>query len=130
MARNKTKIMIVDDESTSRMLLTRMLHKHYNLIVVAKSEDCLYEAPQHLPDVILIDIIMPALDGYQVCKWLKDNEATRQIPLVLISSLDPINQQQDYAKSGAVAFLEKPITKDVLLSTINTAMASSAPIGQ
>ncbi len=106
------------------MLLTKMLHKHYNLIVVGNSEDCLYEAPQHQPDAILIDIIMPDLNGYQVCEWLKSDLRTHNIPVILISSLEPDTQQEDFELSGAVAYLEKPITKDILLDTIDMAIMS------
>ena len=83
----KNSILIVDDSQLVIMELTRILGKEYILRAASNGEDGLQAAETYLPDVILLDIIMPGLDGYEVLAKLKESEKTRHIPVILITSL-------------------------------------------
>ncbi len=117
------KIVLVDDESTARLLLSKMIPKsHYDLTVLGNSEDCLYEAPKTKPDLIIVDIIMPDIDGYELCQKLRKDQRTKNTPIIIISSLPKHTQLEEVKSAGAVAYLEKPVDEKTLLLAIESAL--------
>jgi phosphoserine phosphatase RsbU/P len=102
------RVLVVDDVPTNVEILARALKSDYLIAVAADGEGALRSVAQQPPDLVLLDIMMPGLDGYAVCRRLKADPATRDIPIVFLSSLD---EAQDKAKGfevGAADYITKP----------------------
>ena len=82
-----SSVLIVDDENLEIMALTEILSPEYTVYAAKNGQDGIKAAEKHLPDVILLDIIMPEMDGYAVFAALKDSEKTRNIPIIFITGL-------------------------------------------
>ena len=88
--RNPARILVVDDNETNRDILVTRLAKHgYELLQAADGEQALASVSQHLPDLILLDVEMPKLDGFEVCRRLKNDPALPFIPIILVTAGPP-----------------------------------------
>ena len=85
-------------------------------------EEALLQAQQERPDLILLDIMMPVMDGFEVCKILKDNADTRLIPVVIMTALGQVEDRIKGIEAGADDFLTKPVHRDELLARIRTSL--------
>ena len=116
---NKQKILIVDDTPENIQILMETLKDDYKIVAAINGEKALKIAEMApLPDIILLDIMMPDMDGYEVCNRLKDNEKTRDIPVVFITAL---TEEEDEAKGlglGAVDYIAKPINPDLVKARV------------
>jgi putative two-component system response regulator len=101
-------ILIVDDAETNIDILLDILGEEYDVAVAMDGESALETVEDDLPDLILLDIMMPDLDGFQVCKRLKGNPETAKIPIVFLSALDEAEDRQKGLDLGAVDFITKP----------------------
>lgn len=116
---SKTKtIMIVDDETLNHDLMKRILEDSYGVVSVTSGESCLEQLEKSLPDVILLDIKMPGMDGYEVCKTIKSNSSWKEIPVIFISADDSLESQLNGYEHGAEAYFIKPINKEKLLDKV------------
>jgi two-component system, cell cycle sensor histidine kinase and response regulator CckA len=115
------KILIVDDELTSREKLRKIMGSFGECVVVENGEDALQIATSGKPfDLILLDIIMPHIDGYDVCRRLKSNETTSNIPVIFISAR---NEDDDVAQGlelGAVDYIKKPFSPAIVKARVRT----------
>lgn len=119
MANNKEKILIVDDSETIRRTAEVLLNKEgYQVKVVADGFEAFAAVVEFRPDVIFLDIMMPKLDGYQVCSVIKNNPDYAHIPIIMLSSKDSVFDQARGRVSGATFFMSKPFSKEVLTHTI------------
>ncbi|MFH1774401.1 MAG: response regulator [Methanobacteriota archaeon] len=114
------KIMVVDDDPDMRLLLRRLLEREgYEALEAENGEKCLREAEKKKPDLILLDIMMPGLDGWEVCRMLKESPSTKSIR---VSMLSVRNEEEDVEKSFEYAYadahLGKPVKREELISTI------------
>lgn len=130
---NKPRILIVDDVSSNIHLLMSILKEKYSIIAATSGEKALQLAKTNpKPDLILTDIVMPDMDGYDVCKELKNDAETSHIPVIFVTSLNSIAEQEKGLKVGAVDFITKPFSKDIVLHKVNTFLAletlKTAPI--
>jgi DNA-binding response OmpR family regulator len=116
------KILVVDDEpNTVKLLESRLKSNGYDVISALDGNSCLKKAVAEKPDLVLLDIIMPGLNGFEVCKRLKENEQTKDIPVIMLTAL---TGEKDFFKSleeGASYFITKPFSAADLLHAINTA---------
>jgi CheY-like chemotaxis protein len=122
MIRKTKRILLVDDSSTSRMTSRMLLSRlgPYVLISACDGVEGLEKAIAERPDLILMDIEMPRLNGLEACKLLKQNEATKDIPVIILTMRGEQSfVQQGYA-SGCIDFLTKPVKEDDLLTAIKT----------
>ncbi len=113
--------MIVDDAAVNIQALIAILETDYQIKVATSGERCLsllidYE----LPDLILLDIMMPDMDGYQVCKKIKAASKTQHIPIIFITSKDDENDEEKGLRLGAVDYITKPIKPIITLARIKT----------
>ena len=127
-ATTRTKrILLVDDSSTSRMT-ARMLfanHESYEFTSACDGEEGVEKAIAELPDLILMDIEMPRMNGLEACKFLKQHQATKDIPIVLLTMRSEKSfAQQGYA-SGCNDFLTKPVDEHKLAMVIKTHLEKS-----
>ncbi len=103
-------ILVVDDSATSLAVLFDYLDGLGHKVLVAENgESCLWIARQSKPDLILVDIILPGIDGYEVCRQLKHAPATQKIPVFFMSSKDEYQSRVESFKSGGAGFITKPI---------------------
>lgn len=113
-------VLIVDDSEDNRLIIERFLLGEFRTFSADSGQAALKLLDSYTPSLILLDIMMPEMDGYEVCKRLKENPKTADIPVVFLTALD---SEQDKARAfsvGASGFLVKPVKKTVLIGTIET----------
>jgi DNA-binding response OmpR family regulator len=120
-------ILIVDDDPDVRLgLHVRLKANHYNVIFAADGMTSIAQARKHLPDLIILDLGLPAGDGFSVLERLKANDSLSLIPVIVVSARD-LNTNMDRAlKAGAKAFLQKPVDNAELLKVIRQALGEPA----
>src|SRR5438876_831308 len=107
--KEKQRILIVDDTPANLRLLTTILHEHEYIVHPATSgEHALRFLESNQPDLILLDIRMPGLNGYEVCAQLKSAERTRDIPIIFISATDEMSDKAKAFTSGGADYIVKP----------------------
>ncbi|MDP9085006.1 MAG: response regulator, partial [Pseudomonadota bacterium] len=106
------RILIVDDERHNRQLLEIMLARQgFDLVSAASGEEALAFVAQKPPDVILLDVMMPGTDGYAVADQIKNNFATKNIPIIMITALNSRDARMQALSAGAEDFLSKPVDR-------------------
>jgi len=115
------KILIVDDELVSREKLQKIMDTLGQSVVVENGEEALRVATsQNPPDLILLDIIMPGMDGYEVCRKLKANRKTSNIPVIFISVRGEENDEAQGLELGAVDYITKPFSPSIVKARVRT----------
>lgn len=120
------RVLIVEDESSSRILLREMLSRSgYEPCEAEDGTEGLAKAEDLRPDVILLDVRMPGIDGYEVCQGLKENPETKSIPVIFVTAVldDELNRLAYQA--GAAACLTKPFRREALLALVEAVIASA-----
>lgn len=113
-------ILVVDDEPGNIDVIKNVLQDSYKIKAAINGTKALAAAAKlPMPDLILLDIMMPEMDGYQVCRQLKANAATRSIPVVFLSAKVSADEQRQGMEMGAVAYLTKPVDPPSLLDTLD-----------
>jgi len=113
-------ILLVDDEPTNLRVLRTVLNDLYRLLFAKNGQEALQLAAEHQPDLILLDVMMPGMTGFDVCTRLKANASTRQIPVIFVTALrDEIDETQGF-DVGAVDYITKPITPAVVRARVKT----------
>jgi DNA-binding NtrC family response regulator len=108
----KARILIVDDVPTNLKILCDALESEgYRILVADNGEDALRIAADALPDIVLLDVVMPGMDGYQVCRRLKANEKTQDIPVIFITVRDDNSSLVESFRSGGVDYITKPFER-------------------
>lgn len=119
-----TRVLIVDDSPTETHVLKTMLEKHGHQVSVAQTgEDGIRLAKDAAPDVILMDIVMPGVNGFQATRKLSKDPATSSIPIVMISTKDQDTDRIWAKRQGALDYITKPVTEDELLEKIKSALS-------
>jgi two-component system cell cycle sensor histidine kinase/response regulator CckA len=115
-------VLVVDDDELTRQLLESLLEMEggYRLLFAHDGGEALALAAQSPPDVILLDIVMPGIDGYEVCRQLRANPVLRQVPIVLLTGLEGRNSRLRGLEAGADEFLNKPVDLVELRTRIRT----------
>ena len=116
----KAAILLIDDSITDlRLLLRMMLSRHYQVNVAFSGRDGYHKAELLQPDLILLDVNMPKLDGFATCRLLKQNERTQAIPVLFLSALSDVNHRLEGLAIGAVDFIAKPFNEEEVLARVN-----------
>lgn len=119
MNNNKIKILIADDEPLGRELLEAILFPEgYKLIFVVNGEEALNAAFKHNPDIILLDVMMPKMDGFEVCEKIRKNENIAHTPIFLITALDDRDSKRRGMDAGADDYISKPFDRNEILAKI------------
>jgi putative two-component system response regulator len=119
--RASPRVLVVDDEAGNRQMMTRLLERrHYRVDAVESGEAAraYLESTLLLPDVILMDVMMPGIDGFSLCRELKQGPLTRLIPIVLMTSLDAKQHRIEGINAGADDFLTKPVQFEELTARV------------
>ena len=114
----KPSVLIVDDSSANLALLGSLLHKIYTVKAVNHGTKAMQAANDDPPDLILLDIMMPDISGYEVCRQLKANPHTRHIPVIFLTSKTEVESEEIGMSLGAVDYITRPINPDILLSRV------------
>ena len=113
--REKPRILIVDDEKMNLKVLADLLREEYRPVLARDGEQALQHAfGDAPPDLILLDVIMPQLGGYEVIKRLKENDRTKNIPVIFVTSLDSVVDEEYGLKLGAVDYITKPFSPPIV----------------
>ena len=113
-------VLVIDDMPASLATISDLLAGNYRRRIATNGQKGLHLAarpPQ--PDLILLDVLMPGMDGYEVCRRLKDNPDTRGIPVIFLTSLDSHEDEARGFAAGGVDYITKPVSKDVLMARVD-----------
>jgi putative two-component system response regulator len=117
-------VLLVDDAPANIELLDEILFPHYRTRVALSGEKALAIAfSSNPPDLILLDVMMPGLDGFQVCEQLKKNPDTRAIPVIFVTGMNELDDERKGLELGAVDYITKPISPTVVLARVKTHLA-------
>ncbi len=154
MSDSKLKIMVVDDNTDNRELLEDIFEEEYEVLSVESGPACLELCPNEHPDIILLDVNMPKMDGYEVCRRLKNSPDTALIPIVFVTALASPDERLKGYEVGAEDYVTKPFVDEIIeeivhkvlerrqqviefenknaeaMNTAYQAMTSSAELGQ
>jgi two-component system cell cycle response regulator len=113
------RVLVVDDIApNARLLEARLLQEYYDVKTVTDSRETVEVAHVWQPDVILLDVLMPTMSGYEVCNALREDAATAHIPIIMITGLEKPAERAKGLRSGADEFLTKPVDYDLLLARL------------
>ena len=119
------KVLVVDDEPQNVMLLQDLLEaRGYQVLTAGDGQDALVLASEHYPDVVLLDVMMPRLSGFDVCLRLKAEPSTAMIPVLLVTALDAREDRLAGIDAGASDFISKPIDSADLILRVRNAVAT------
>jgi diguanylate cyclase (GGDEF)-like protein len=117
----KSTILIVDDEQVSRYTVEILLAAEgYNLVFAENGEDALQKAEELVPDLMLLDVMMPGMDGFEVCQRLRDNKRLAELPIVMVTALDDRDSRLRGIQAGADDFMSKPYDRAELRARVRT----------
>ena len=120
------RVLIVDDERKNRQLIEVMLGEDgYQLLTASCGEDALAMIALSAPDLVLLDVMMPGMDGYQVAARIKADPATAHIPVVILTALGDRNSMAHGLSAGAVQYLTKPVTRAELSACVRALLGDS-----
>ena len=119
--KKKARILIVDDEKMNLKILVDLLKDDYTLVLARNGKQALnfsFHTPP--PDLILLDVVMPYMGGYEVIKKLKDHDSTKDIPVIFITALSSMEDEEQGLKLGAVDYITKPFSPPIVKMRIHT----------
>ena len=117
-------VLIVDDSPTEQHVIARLLEKHgFETVVANDGEEAISIAEQSRPDVILMDVVMPGMNGFQATRQLAKNPLTAGIPVVMVTSKDQESDKAWGLRQGAVDYLMKPVNDTDLLDAVRSRVA-------
>ena len=122
------KIMVVDDSPTERAYMDGLLKKKgYEVVLVDSGEVAIERAKSDLPDLILMDVVMPGLNGFQATRAITRDEKTKHIPVIMLSSKDSLFDRARGRMVGSDEYLTKPFTKESLLRAVESHLVQRSP---
>jgi len=117
---SEKKILLVDDAETILMMERMILGKSYTLITAKDGEKALTVAATEKPDLIILDIVMPKMDGFEVCRRIKSDENTKSIPVIMVTTKGDSSNLEKGFQSGCNDYVTKPINGAELLSKVRS----------
>lgn len=114
------RILVVDDDQTNLKFLKEILDDDYELLTVSSGEEALDILHTFAPKVVLLDIMLPGISGYEVCKKIRQDNKLAHIKIILISAKAMVNERQKGYESGADDYITKPFDHEELLVKVQT----------
>ena len=115
---SKKTILVVDDTDWNRELLVQLLEDEYTILQAVDGAEGVRMTQEHKPDLILMDLGMPVMDGWEATRRIKANDAVKQIPIIAVTSHAMVGDEIEARKAGCDDYLPKPIDEDALLVKI------------
>ena len=113
-------ILVVDDEPLNLQVLRQLLHADYRLVFAKDGRSALSLATSSAPDLVLLDVMMPGMTGYEVCRALKDDARTRHVPVIFVTALADDADEALGLEAGAVDYITKPVSAPILKARVRT----------
>lgn len=123
---NKTILIVEDDPDVRHGMHVRLKANHYDVVFAADGMASIAEARKHKPDLIILDLGLPAGDGFSVMERLKANDSLSLVPVIVVSARDRSANMERALKAGAKAFLQKPVDNAELLAVIRKTLKEPA----
>jgi len=117
---HKPRLLLVDDQPINIQIMHRVFAQDCQVFMATSGAQALQRCQENLPDLVLLDVVMPEMDGYEVCRRLKADEATRHIPVIFVTAENDPEQETRGLSVGAVDFITKPINPSVLRARAKT----------
>jgi DNA-binding response OmpR family regulator len=128
---SRAKIMIVDDDPELRMALKmRLRANQYETVSACDGYSAIALAQKERPNLIILDLGLPAGNGYSVLKRLQESDALSSIPVIVLTARDPLGNESRSLDAGATAFFQKPVDNNELLEVIRVSLQSASPWAQ
>jgi CheY-like chemotaxis protein len=124
----KRKIVVIDDDPMTRMVAKKGLNKTYQVHLASNATQAINLCENHIPDIVLLDLMMPNIDGLEVLQLLKGNSLLCDIPVICMSSTDNQDRREQIKLAGASGFIQKPLNPKILSETIETLIQSKSSI--
>ena len=106
----RKSILIVDDEKLTRSLLQRnIVLAGYDVVVASNGNEALKKIEEYTPDLIVVDLVMPEMNGFETCRHIRSNDRTKKTPVIVVSALQSQSDIAEAKNSGADVFLTKPV---------------------
>ncbi|AWU94451.1 diguanylate cyclase [Azospirillum ramasamyi] len=118
MAEPRPKILVVDDIPSNVHVLSRILKDDYDIYFATDGEKALDLVQARMPDLVLLDIMMPGMDGFEVCRRIKSDPATHDIPVIFISAKSEVEDETRGLEVGAIDFITKPISPPIVKARV------------
>jgi len=119
----KHKILVVDDSKDNVIILReRLENEGFEISTAYSGEEAILKSLTEIPDLILLDVMMPEMSGFEVCKRISGNEKTREIPIILLTALVEPKDIKEGFQAGAYDYIKKPFNKVELIARINSAL--------
>lgn len=119
MSQSQPTVLIADDERLNIDLMVGLLKEDYRTLVALDGEQALKRASgTPMPDIVLLDVMMPGMDGYEVCRRLKSDEATAGIPVIFVTAMSEVGNEMEGFELGAVDYITKPISPSILQARV------------
>ena len=115
----RKKILLVDDAETILLMEIMILSKNYNLVTAKNGEEAVARALAERPDLILLDIVMPKMDGFEACKQIREQPATSSIPIIMVTTRAEAQMVESAFQNGCNDYITKPINSLELISKIS-----------
>ena len=123
---DKPKILIVDDDANLRRALKiRLRANHYDTVQASDGYSAIAVAQKEQPNLIILDLGLPAGDGFVVLERLRDSDSLSSIPVIVLTARDPQSNKQQTLQAGATAFFQKPVDNSELLAVIRESLPST-----
>jgi CheY-like chemotaxis protein len=122
---DKQRILIADDEPGIRLLVSMMLQEEYVVLEAADGEEALNIADRQQPALILMDLMMPKMDGYAACLRIKTDQLTKEIPVVILTAIGHELNKKFAEEMGANGYVTKPFTRETLLEEMRRLLPSA-----
>jgi DNA-binding response OmpR family regulator len=124
----RKKILLVDDSSTILMMEKFILRNHsYEIVTASDGEEGVRKAVEHRPDLVLLDVIMPKMGGFEACRRMREEEATRTTPIIMVTTRGEATNVETGWTSGCSDYITKPINAVELLAKVRNFLGDEVP---
>jgi DNA-binding response OmpR family regulator len=121
----RKRVLVVDDTEAVQLLLRRWITlEGYDIDIVSDGDEALKRIESVVPDLILLDVMMPGINGYAVCRKLRENNRTKSTPIIIITALQAAHDSEEAKMSGANEVIVKPLERDDLVRRIRAHLGS------
>lgn len=114
----QAKVLVVDDEALNIEMTSAVLGDEYDILFATNGADAVRIAGEELPDLILLDVVMPGMDGFEVCRALKSGAATRDIPVIFVTALVEESNEAEGLELGAIDYVTKPMRPSIVQARV------------
>lgn len=126
--KSKKTILIVEDNFELQNFLKDLFNKPFNILLAENGKEGFYYAKNNIPDLIISDVMMPIMDGIEMCKTIKQDNVTKHIPIILLTAKNSTKAKIEGLKTGAIEYINKPFNTNELLLKVNNIFASKEDI--